>query len=178
MLVEGDRLYAHMMVARRVAWWETANAFFVYGGTVVLALVEQPTGECLICACEAVEILVEEREATLVLGHECEAGAVDDIVDAQAGLWNCVPQFLGLLVFAVAGVAETKRVPFDMPEAEAELVAGYHTEYSGMKFGMFFVGEYLGVTLISASTGSSCSIEGPENAAMTGPPTRSCVPPG
>jgi len=75
-----------------------------------------------------------------------------DIVDAQAGLWNCVPQFFGMLIFAVAGVAETKRVPFDMPEAEAELVAGYHTEYSGMKFGMFFVGEYLGVTLISALT--------------------------
>ena len=75
-----------------------------------------------------------------------------DIVEAQSGLWNCVPQFLGLLVFFIAGVAETKRVPFDMPEAEAELVAGYHTEYSGMKFGMFFVGEYLGVTLISSLT--------------------------
>jgi NADH-quinone oxidoreductase subunit H len=75
-----------------------------------------------------------------------------DIVEAQSGLWNCVPQFFGLLIFAVAGVAETKRVPFDLPEAEAELVAGFHTEYSGMKFGMFFVGEYLGVTLISALT--------------------------
>jgi len=75
-----------------------------------------------------------------------------DIVEAQSGLWNCVPQFFGLLIFAVAGVAESKRIPFDMPEAEAELVAGYHTEYSGMKFGMFFVGEYLGVTLISALT--------------------------
>jgi NADH-quinone oxidoreductase subunit H len=75
-----------------------------------------------------------------------------DIVDRQAGLWNCVPQLLGLLIFAVAGVAESKRIPFDLPEAESELVAGYHTEYSGMKFGMFFVGEYLGVTLISALT--------------------------
>jgi NADH-quinone oxidoreductase subunit H len=75
-----------------------------------------------------------------------------DIVEAQTGLWNCIPQFFGMLIFAVAGIAETKRVPFDLPEAEAELVAGYHTEYSGMKFGMFFVGEYLGVTLISALT--------------------------
>ncbi len=75
-----------------------------------------------------------------------------DIVEAQSGLWNCIPQFFGMLIFAVAGIAETKRIPFDMPEAEAELVAGYHTEYSGMKFGMFFVGEYLGVTLISALT--------------------------
>jgi NADH-quinone oxidoreductase subunit H len=75
-----------------------------------------------------------------------------DIVEAQTGMWNCVPQFFGLLIFAVAGIAETKRIPFDLPEAEAELVAGFHTEYSGMKFGMFFVGEYLGVTLISALT--------------------------
>ena len=53
-------------------------------------------------------------------------------------------------VFLIAGVAETHRLPFDLPEAESEIVAGYHSEYSGMKFGMFFVGEYLGVTLISA----------------------------
>jgi NADH-quinone oxidoreductase subunit H len=73
-----------------------------------------------------------------------------EIVVAQKGLWFCVPQFLGLVVFMIAGIAETRRLPFDLPEAESELVAGYHSEYSGMKFGMFFVGEYLGITLISA----------------------------
>ncbi|MGH7182569.1 MAG: NADH-quinone oxidoreductase subunit NuoH [Nitrospiraceae bacterium] len=73
-----------------------------------------------------------------------------EIVEAQHGLWFCVPQFLGFVIFVIAGLAETKRIPFDIPEAEAELVAGYHTEYSGMKFGMFFVGEYLGILLISA----------------------------
>jgi NADH-quinone oxidoreductase subunit H len=73
-----------------------------------------------------------------------------EIVRAQKGMWNIVPQFLGFLVFLTAGVAETHRLPFDIPEAESELVAGYHSEYSGMKFGMFFVGEYLGITLISA----------------------------
>ena len=72
------------------------------------------------------------------------------IVEAQRGLWFCVPQALGLLVFANAGVAETRRLPFDLPEAESELVAGYHAEYSAMKFGLFFVGEYLGIMLISA----------------------------
>jgi len=72
------------------------------------------------------------------------------IVEAQRDLWFCVPQILGLLVFLQAGVAETHRLPFDLPEADSELVAGYHSEYSGMKFGMFFVGEYLGITLISA----------------------------
>ena len=73
-----------------------------------------------------------------------------DIVEAQRGLWFCVPQILGLLGFMIAGIAETRRLPFDLPEAESELVAGYHSEYSGMKFGMFFVGEYLGILLISA----------------------------
>lgn len=74
------------------------------------------------------------------------------IVQAQAdmGVWFCVPQFLGFVVFTIAGIAETHRVPFDLPEAESELVAGFHSEYSGMKFGMFFVGEYIGITLISA----------------------------
>jgi NADH-quinone oxidoreductase subunit H len=72
------------------------------------------------------------------------------IVAAQRGLWFCVPQVLGFVVFTVAGIAETHRLPFDLPEAESEIVAGFHSEYSGMKFGMFFVGEYLGITLISA----------------------------
>jgi NADH-quinone oxidoreductase subunit H len=72
------------------------------------------------------------------------------IVEAQKNLWFFIPQFLGLIIFLNAGIAETHRLPFDLPEAESELVAGYHSEYSGMKFGMFFVGEYLGVTLISA----------------------------
>jgi len=73
-----------------------------------------------------------------------------DIVHAQRKIWFIIPQFLGFVLFLIAGLAETRRLPFDLPEAESELVAGFHSEYSGMKFGMFFVGEYLGVTLISA----------------------------
>ena len=72
------------------------------------------------------------------------------IVEAQGALWFVVPQFAGFLVFLIAGLAETRRLPFDLPEAESELIAGFHSEYSGMKFGMFFIGEYLGVTLIAA----------------------------
>jgi NADH-quinone oxidoreductase subunit H len=77
---------------------------------------------------------------------------LSDIVNAQQHQWFVVPQFLGFLGFFMAGLAEAHRTPFDMPEAEAELVAGYHSEYSGMKFGMFFVGEYLSVILLSAMT--------------------------
>ena len=72
------------------------------------------------------------------------------IVVAQEGLWFCVPQAVGLAVFVIAGLAEMRRIPFDLPEAENELVAGYHTEYSGFKFAMFFMGEYVGISLISA----------------------------
>jgi NADH-quinone oxidoreductase subunit H len=80
------------------------------------------------------------------------AGSFDlwEIVEAQRKIWFCVPQFLGMVIFLIAGVAETHRLPFDLPEAESELVAGYHAEYSGMKFGMFFLGEYLGIIMISA----------------------------
>jgi len=72
-----------------------------------------------------------------------------EIVEAQRGLWFFIPQILGFVIFFIAGIAETHRLPFDIPEAESELIAGFHSEYSGMKFGMFFIGEYMGITLIS-----------------------------
>jgi NADH-quinone oxidoreductase subunit H len=73
-----------------------------------------------------------------------------EIVEAQHHTWFFIPQFAGFVIFLIAGIAETHRLPFDIPEAEGELVAGFHSEYSGMKFGMFFVGEYMGITLISS----------------------------
>lgn len=87
-----------------------------------------------------------------VMGVVLQAGTFDlrKIVEAQRDLWFVVPQFAGFIIFLIAGIAEMRRLPFDLPEAESELIAGFHTEYSGMKFGMFFVGEYLGVILISA----------------------------
>jgi NADH-quinone oxidoreductase subunit H len=75
---------------------------------------------------------------------------LQEIVNAQRKIWFFIPQFPGFVIFLIAGVAETHRLPFDLPEAETELVAGFHSEYSGMKFGLFFVGEYLGITLVSA----------------------------
>ena len=73
-----------------------------------------------------------------------------EIVNAQSDGWYIIPQFIGFVIFLIAGVAESHRLPFDIPEAEQEICAGYHTEYSGMKFGMFFVAEYLGLVLISS----------------------------
>ncbi|TDO06735.1 MULTISPECIES: NADH-quinone oxidoreductase subunit NuoH [Halomonas] len=73
-----------------------------------------------------------------------------EIVNAQQGLWFVVPQFFGFATFLIAGIAVTHRHPFDQPEAEQELADGYHIEYSSMKFGMFFIGEYVGMALISA----------------------------
>ena len=75
--------------------------------------------------------------------------SLQDIVRAQEGLWFCFSQVLGLYVFIIAGIAESHRLPFDLPEAEHELTAGFHTEYGGMKFAMFMLGEYLGLILIS-----------------------------
>src|SRR4051795_12125214 len=88
-----------------------------------------------------------------MLGVVIIAGSfrLTDIVEAQRGMWFIIPQFLGFILFLIAGVAETRRLPFDLAEAESELIAGFHSEYSGMKFGMFFVGEYIGVTLVSAT---------------------------
>ena len=87
-----------------------------------------------------------------LMGVVLQAGSFNlvQIVEAQRHVWFIVPQFMGFVLFMIAGLAETRRIPFDLPEAESELIAGYHSEYSGMKFGMFFVGEYLGVVLISS----------------------------
>lgn len=87
-----------------------------------------------------------------LMGVVIQAGSfqLDRIVAAQQHLWFIVPQFFGFCLFSLAAVATTHRFPFDLPEAEQELTAGYHTEYSGMKFGMFFVAEYVGVVLVSA----------------------------
>jgi len=74
---------------------------------------------------------------------------LEDIIEAQSQYWFCFPQILGCIVFVAAAFAETNRLPFDMPEAEPEIVAGYHTEYSSMKFAMFFMAEYTHMIVVS-----------------------------
>ena len=85
--------------------------------------------------------------SVLLLGKSLN---LSQLVAAQRELWFCVPLFPMMVVFFISSLAETNRAPFDLPEAEAELVAGYHVEYSGMTFGLFFMGEYANMILMSA----------------------------
>jgi NADH-quinone oxidoreductase subunit H len=88
-----------------------------------------------------------------VVGVLMAAGSLrlSDVVARQSeGLWNALTQPVGFLIFLVAAFAETNRLPFDLPEAETELVGGYHTEYSGMRFSMFFMAEYANMVTVSA----------------------------
>jgi NADH-quinone oxidoreductase subunit H len=86
-----------------------------------------------------------------LLGVAMTAGSLSlvDIVESQDGVWFVVPQFVGFLIFMVAGFAETNRAPFDLPEGDAEIVGGYNTEYGGMRFGSYFMAEYMEILIIS-----------------------------
>lgn len=116
--------------------WASANKFSLLGGL----------------RSAAQTISYEVFLGLSLMGVVAMAGSFNlrEIVEAQSTVWNVIPQFFGFLCFVVAGVAVTHRHPFDQPEAEQELAEGYHVEYSGMKFGMFFIGEYVNVVVISA----------------------------
>jgi NADH-quinone oxidoreductase subunit H len=103
------------------------------------------------------------RSASQVISYEISMGLslvgvmimagslnLSDIVRSQQHYWFAIPQFLGFFIFVVAAFAETNRLPFDLPEAESELVAGYFTEYSGFRFALFFLGEYTGMIIMSS----------------------------
>ena len=101
-------------------------------------------------------ISYEVALALSLLGVAMTAGSMSlvDIVESQGDMWFVVPQFVGFLIFMVAGFAETNRAPFDLPEGDAEIVGGYNTEFGGMRFGAFFMAEYfemLGVAGIATA---------------------------
>ena len=96
-----------------------------------------------------------------LLGVVMTAGSMSlvDIVEAQDSMWYVLPQFVGFCIFMVAGFAETARPPFDLPEGDAEIVGGYNTEFGGMRFGSFFMAEYMEILVISAIA-SACFLGG------------------
>ncbi|QCI21476.1 NADH-quinone oxidoreductase subunit NuoH [Buchnera aphidicola (Hyadaphis tataricae)] len=87
-----------------------------------------------------------------LMGVVIRAGSFNvlDIINNQKEMWNVFPQFFGFVTFFIAGLAVCHRHPFDQPESEQELADGYHIEYSGMKFGLFFIGEYISIITISS----------------------------
>jgi NADH-quinone oxidoreductase subunit H len=128
-----------------LAGWSSNNKFSLIGGIRSSAQI----------------ISYELAMTTAAVGVILAAGSfrLTDVVAMQSGTWfgfiprwNVIPQFLGFVVFYVATFAETNRLPFDLPEAEAELVGGYHTEYSAFKFAMFFMAEYVNMIVASALT--------------------------
>ena len=128
-----------------LAGWSSNNKFSLLGGIRSGAQI----------------ISYELAMTTAAAGVILTAGSfrLTDIVEAQTGTWlgfiprwNAIPQLLGFVIFLVATYAETNRTPFDLPEADAELVAGYHTEYSAMNFAMFFMAEYVNMIVASALT--------------------------
>jgi NADH-quinone oxidoreductase subunit H len=96
-------------------------------------------------------ISYEVSQGLSLVGVLITAGTLSltGIVHAQGGMWYIVPQFAGFLIFLVSGFAETNRPPFDLAEADAELVGGYNTEYGGARFAAYFFGEYLNVLVVS-----------------------------
>ena len=128
-----------------LAGWSSNNKFSLMGGIRSGAQI----------------ISYELAMTTAAAGVILSAGSfrLNDIIASQSGTWlgffprwNVLPQLLGFVIFFVSTFAETNRVPFDLPEAEAELVAGYHTEYSAMRFAMFFMAEYVNMIVASALT--------------------------
>ena len=107
-------------------------------------------------------ISYEISQGLALLGVIMMAGSLSlvDIVNAQEGsVWYVIPQFVGFLIFMVAGFAESSRPPFDLPEGDAEIVGGYNTEYGGMRFGSFFMAEYIEVIVISG-VATACFLGG------------------
>jgi NADH-quinone oxidoreductase subunit H len=96
-------------------------------------------------------ISYEVAQGLSIVGVIMTAGSLSlvDIVEGQAGMWYVIPQFVGFIIFLVATLAETNRPPFDLSEADAELVQGYMTEYGGSKFGAYYMAEYLNMIVAS-----------------------------
>jgi NADH-quinone oxidoreductase subunit H len=151
----------------------------IFGHRTVLQLVDLPVGVLVILACSSIGVygivlagwssgspyplLGALRSAAQVISYEIAMGmsivavilyagslSTGDIVNAQQGGWYFYLLLPSFVIFLISMVGETNRAPFDLPEAESELVGGFHTEYSSMKFAMFFLAEYVNMVIVSA----------------------------
>jgi NADH-quinone oxidoreductase subunit H len=151
----------------------------IFGERTVLQLVDLPVGVLVVLAASSIGVygvvlagwssgspyplLGGLRSAAQVISYEIAMGlaiigvilqthslALGDIVDSQQGLWFGIALFPSMIIYAISAVGETNRAPFDLPEAESELVAGFHTEYSSMKFVIFYIAEYINMIVVSA----------------------------
>jgi NADH-quinone oxidoreductase subunit H len=103
-------------------------------------------------AAQLISYEVAQGLALLGVLFSAQTLSLTGIVHAQAGMWYVVPQLAGFLIFLVAGFAETNRAPFDLTEADAELVGGYNTEFGGGRFASYYFAEYLNVVVVSGIT--------------------------
>ncbi len=147
-------LDAHLIIADTniaLLWFLAMSSLAVYG--VLLAGLASNNKYALLGGLRSAAQMVtyEVFMGLSLLGVVMLSGSfsLKDVVEAQEEMWFCIPQCVGLVIFVIAGLAETHRLPFDLPEAEHELTAGFHTEYSGMKFGLIMAGEYLALILVS-----------------------------
>ncbi|HEY7011036.1 MAG TPA: NADH-quinone oxidoreductase subunit H, partial [Jatrophihabitantaceae bacterium] len=151
----------------------------MFGHETPLQLTDLPVGVLVVFACSSLGIygivlsgwasgstyplLGGLRSAAQMISYEVAMGlsmvavflfantmSTSGVVAAQAHIWNVIPLFISFAIYAVAVVGETNRAPFDLPEAESELVGGFHTEYSSFKFAMFFLAEYINMITVSA----------------------------
>ncbi|WP_297651557.1 NADH-quinone oxidoreductase subunit NuoH [Pseudonocardia sp.] len=152
----------------------------IFGEPTVLQLVDLPVGVLVVLACSSLGVygivlggwasgspyplLAALRSAAQVISYEIALGlsvvgvvlyagslsTADIVASQQAGLWNAIVLLPSFVVFVIAMVGETNRAPFDLPEAESELVGGFHTEYSSLKFALFFLAEYVNMVTVSA----------------------------
>jgi NADH-quinone oxidoreductase subunit H len=151
----------------------------MFGHKTPLQLTDLPVGVLVVFACSSLGIygivlsgwasgstyplLGGLRSAAQMISYEVAMGlsmvavflfantmSTSGVVAAQDHIWNVIPLFISFAIYAVAVVGETNRAPFDLPEAESELVGGFHTEYSSFKFAMFFLAEYINMITVSA----------------------------
>ena len=150
----------------------------MFGHHTPLQLTDLPVGVLVVFACSSLGVygivlsgwasgstyplLGGLRSAAQMISYEVAMGlsmvavflfsgtmSTSGIVAAQRHLWNVIPLFVSFVIYAIAVVGETNRAPFDLPEAESELVGGFHTEYSSFKFAMFFLAEYINMVTVS-----------------------------